>query len=154
MFAKNVSNNSHLEDSGISLLVFPSATNLKLYISVIPKIAKKVIMNLDSSKAFSTDCILVVVLKNCELELSCVLAELFSIFLKKSCFLDSWKIASVVPLFKNVGEMSTAKNYHSVSLLRLVNKFCEKHVIGFLMTWRNVVYFLVSSMVLGLLNQL
>ena len=92
--------------------------------------------------------------QNCELELSYVLAELLSIFLEESCFLDSWKFFSVVPLFKNVGEMSTAKNYHSVSLLRLVNKFCEKHVIGFLMTWRNVVYFLVSSMVLGLLNQL
>ena len=128
MFPKNFCNSSHLEDSGISLLAFPSTTNLKLYISVIPKIAKKVILTLDSSKASSTDCILLVVLKNCELELSCVLAELFSIFLKKSCFLHSWKIVSVVPLFKNVGERSTAKNYHSVSLLRLVNKFCEKHV--------------------------
>ena len=128
LFPKNFCNSSHLEDSGISLLAFPSTTNLKLYISVIPKIAKKVILTLDSSKASSTDCILVVVLKNCELELSCVLAELFSIFLKKSCFLHSWKIVSVVPLFKNVGERSTAKNYHSVSLLRLVNKFCEKHV--------------------------
>ena len=66
--------------------------------------------------------------QNCELELSYVLPELFSIFLKKSCFLDCWKILSVVPLFKNVGERSTAKNYHSVSFLRLVNKFCEKHV--------------------------
>ena len=66
--------------------------------------------------------------QNCELELSCVLAELFSIFLKESSFLDCWKIVSVVPLFKNVGERSTAKNYHSVSLLCVVNKFCEKHV--------------------------
>ena len=86
LFPKNFSNSSHLEDSGISLSAFPSTTNLKLYISLIPNIAKKVIMNLDSSKASSTDCILVVVLKNCELELSCVLAELFSIFFKESLF--------------------------------------------------------------------
>ena len=65
---------------------------------------------------------------NCELQLSYVLAELFSIFLKESCFLDCWKILSVVPLFNNVGERSTDKTYHSVNLLRVVNKFCQKHV--------------------------
>ena len=65
---------------------------------------------------------------NCELQLSYVLAELFSIFLKESCFLDCWKILSVVPLFNNVGERSTDKTYHFVNLLRVVNKFCQKHV--------------------------
>ena len=65
---------------------------------------------------------------NCELQLSYVLAGLFSIFLKESCFLDCWKILSVVPLFNNVGERSTDKTYHSVNLLRVVNKFCQKHV--------------------------
>ena len=29
----------------------------------------------------------------------------------ESCFLDCWNISSVVPVFKNVGERSTAKNY-------------------------------------------
>ena len=37
---------------------------------------KKVVMNLDLSKASGSDCIPVVVLKNCELELSYILAEL------------------------------------------------------------------------------
>ena len=32
------------------------------------------------------------------------LAELFSQCLKNSCFPDCWKAASVVPVFKNVGE--------------------------------------------------
>ena len=54
---------------------------------------KKVIMNLNSSKASGPDCIPVKVPKNCEPELSYVLAQLFSVF-------------------KNVGERSTAKNYH------------------------------------------
>ena len=40
---------------------------------------KKVIMNLDSSKASGPDCIPVVVLKNCEPELSHILAELFNV---------------------------------------------------------------------------
>ena len=47
LFAENSSKNSNLDDSGISLPVFPSRTNLKLHnISVTPKIVKKVITNL------------------------------------------------------------------------------------------------------------
>ena len=77
LFPENFSKNSNLDDSGISLPVFPSGTNLKLRnISVTPKMVKKVIMNLDLSKASSPDCIPVVVLKNCEPKLSDVLAEL------------------------------------------------------------------------------
>ena len=58
LFAKNVSKNSNLHDFCISLPVFPSRTNLKLYnISVTPKMVKKVITNLDSSKASGPDCI-------------------------------------------------------------------------------------------------
>ena len=87
---------------------------------------KKVITNLDSSKASRLDCIPVGVLKNCEPELSYILAKLFNNCLKESCFPDCWKVSSVVPVFKNVGERSTAKNYHPVSLLSVVNKVFEK----------------------------
>ena len=85
-------------------------------------------MNLDLSKASGPDCIPVVVLKNCELELSYILAELFNKCLKESCFPDCWKVLSVVLVFKNVGERSTAKNYCSVSLLSVVGKVFEKLV--------------------------
>ena len=68
-------------------------------------------MNLDLSKVSGPDCIPVVVLKNCELELSYILAELFNNCLKESCFPDCWNVSSVVPVFRNVGERSTAKNY-------------------------------------------
>ena len=128
-FAENFSLNSNLDHSGISLPVFPSRTNLKLHnISVTPKMVRKVVMNLDLSKASGPNCISVVVLKNCELELSYILAELFSKCLKESCFPDCWKVSSVVPVFKNVGERSTAKNYHPVSLLSVVSKVFEKLV--------------------------
>ena len=89
---------------------------------------KKVIMNLDLSKASGPDCILVVVLKNCAPELSYILAELFNKYLKESCFPYCWKVSSVVPVFKNVWERPTAKNYHSVSLLCVVNKVFKKFV--------------------------
>ena len=89
LITKAFSNNFNLDYSGISLPVFPSRTYLKLHdISITPKMVKKVITNLDSSKASGPDCIPVVVLKNCEPELSYILAELFNICLKESCFPD------------------------------------------------------------------
>ena len=107
LFAENFSKNSNLDDLGISLPVFPSRMHLKLHnISVTPKMVKKVIMNLDLSKASGPDCIPVVVLKNCELELSYILAELFNKCLKESCFPDCWKVSSMVAVFKNVGVCS------------------------------------------------
>ena len=48
--------------------------------------------------------------------------------LKESCFPDRWKFSSVVPVFKNVGERSTVKNYHHVSLLSVVGKVFEKFI--------------------------
>ena len=119
--------NSNLDDSGVSLPVFLSRTNLKLHnISVTPKMVRKVVMNLDLSKASGPDCIPVVVLKNCEPELSYILAELFNKSLKESCFPDCWKVSSVVPVFKNVGERSSVKNYCPFSLLSVVSKVLEK----------------------------
>ena len=89
MFAENFLKNSNLDDSGISLPVFSSRTNLKLHkIFVTPKMVEKVIMNIDLSKTSGPDCILVVVIKNCEPELSYILAELFNKCLKESCFPD------------------------------------------------------------------
>ena len=74
-------------------------------------------MNLDMSKTSGPDCIPVVALKDSEPKRSCTLAELFSKCLKKSCFPDCWKVSLLVPVFKCVGERSTAKNYCPVSLL-------------------------------------
>ena len=123
LFAEKFSKNSSLDDSGISLPVFPSRTSLKLHnISVTPMMVKKVITNLDLSKSSGPDCIPVLVLKNCELELSYILAELFNKCLKESCFPDFWKVSSVVPVFKNFVERSTAKNYCPVSILSVVSK--------------------------------
>ena len=47
---------------------------------------KRVTTNLDPPKASGLGCITVVVLKNCEAELSYILAELFNMCLKESCF--------------------------------------------------------------------
>ena len=69
-----------------------------------------------------------VVLKNCEPEISYILAKLFNTCLKESCFPDCWEVSLVVPVFKNVGERSTAKNFHPVSFLFVNSKVFEKLV--------------------------
>ena len=131
--AKLFAKNSNLDNSGISLPPLPSRTNLKLHnISVSSTMVKKVIANLDSSKASDPDCIPLVVLKNFEPELFYMLAGLFSKCLKEFCFPDCWKASSVVPVFKNVGERSIAKNYCPVSLLSVVSDSLK--IIGLLIT--------------------
>ena len=120
---------SNLDDQVIPLPVFPSRTNLKLHnISVTPKTVRKVVMNLDLSKASGPDCIPVVVLQNCQTEFFYILAEIFNKCLTESCFPGCWRVSSVVPVFKNLGERSTAENYHPVSLLSVVSKVFEKLV--------------------------
>ena len=75
-----------------------------------------------------------VVLKNCEPEHSFILAKLFNKCSKESCFPDCWKVSSVVPVLKNIGKRSAAKNYRPVSLLsskvfeKLVNNRIADHL--------------------------
>ena len=119
LFAENFSKNSNLDYSGISLPGFPSRTNLKLHnISVTLNIVKKVIMNLDLSKASHADCIPVLVLRNSDPELSYILAELFNKSLKESCP-DCWKVSFEVPVFKNVGKSLQFKSD------TLIVSFCD-----------------------------
>ena len=156
LFAENFSKNSNLHGSGISLPVFPTRTNLKLHtISITPKMVRKVIMNLDLSRASRPGFIPMVVLKNCELQLSYILAEFFNKFLKESCLPDCREVSLMVSVFKNVWEESTAKNYCPVSLLSVVSKVFEKLVNNRIVdSLEKCVFFLISSIVLDLPDQL
>ena len=87
---------------------------------------KKIIMNLDVSKASGPDCVPVVVLKNCEPELPYIIPELFNKCLKVPYFPDCWKVSSVVPVFKNIRKRSAAENYCPVSFLSVVSKVFQK----------------------------
>ena len=117
---------------------------------------KKVITNLVSSKVSGLDCISVVVVKNCGPELSYILAELYNMCLKGSCFRDCWKVSSMVPVFKNVGKRSTAKTTACpVSLLSVISKVFEKLVNNRIIDQlEKYGLFCISSMVLGLFDQL
>ena len=92
------------------------------------------------------------VVRNYEPKLSYMLAELLNKFRKQSCFPDSWKLSSLVPVYKNVGERSIAKNYDPVSVLFVVSKVLEKLVNNRIVDHlEKLCLFSVSSMVLGLL---
>ena len=61
----------------------------------------------------------------------------------------------MVPVFKNVGERSTTKNYRPVSLLSVVSTVFDKLVNNRIVHHlERCVFFLISSMILGLLDQL
>ena len=77
--------------------------------------------------------------------------------LEESCFSNCWKISLVVPVFKNVDERSTAKNYRLVSLLFVLSTVFEKLVDNKIIDHLEKcgeMFFWISSMVLGLLDQL
>ena len=64
-------------------------------------------------------------------------------------------VSSVVPVFKNVEERSTAKNNALlVFFLWLVKSLKNLEVTRLLITKRNVIFFLISSLGLGLVDQL
>ena len=87
MFAENFPKISNLDDSGISLPVFFSRTNLKRHnISLTLKLVQKVTTSLALLKVFGPDFIPVVILKNCKPELLYMLAELFNMCLMEFFF--------------------------------------------------------------------
>ena len=71
-------------------------------------------------------------------------------YLKESCFSNGWKISSVVPVFKNVGEKSTAKNYPPVSLLSVVSNL---DMVVDRLKKCDLVFLLISSMATCLRKQ-
>ena len=69
--------------------------------------------------------------------------------------LFSRKVSSLLLVFKNVGERSTSINYHPVSLLSVVSKVLEKLANNKIFDHlEKCDFFVIPSMVLGLLNQL
>ena len=89
---------------------------------------KQIRTDLVSSKTSDPDCMPMMILKNFEAKLSYMLADLFNINWKASCFPDCRQVSPVVTVFKNVGERSVSKTYHTANLLSVVTKIYEKHV--------------------------
>ena len=61
----------------------------------------------------------------------------------------------MVPVFKNVGKRSTGKSYRPISFLSVVSKVFEKDLNNRIVNnYKNFAFSLISSMVLGLLDEL
>ena len=79
-------------------------------------------------------------------------------YLKQSYFLDYWMVSYVVPVFKNVGERSKGLLQKSTTLLFfflwLVKSLKNVQIIDLLIAQRNKAFSLISSMILGLFDQL
>ena len=117
-----MANNSVLNKSKSAILPLFNSLDMLSSASDKAKLFAKIFSknsNLDDSGiSLPVDCVLVVILKNCESELSYILADLFDMSLKESCFPDCWKI----------WERSTARNNHPLRLLSVVSKVFEKLV--------------------------
>ena len=110
----------------ISLSVFPSRTTLKMHnIPATPMLVKKVKTNFDLSNASSSDCIPVMVLKICQSKLSHLSANSLKCACRNLVFQIVGKLASMFPVFKNVGERSATKNYHPIVFLLSLVKFLK-----------------------------
>ena len=147
LFPENFSKNSHLDDSGISLPVFPSRTNLKLHnISLTPKMVKNFIMNLDLSKASGPDCIPVLVLRNCEPEIFYILAELINNCMKESCFPDCWKVSSMWSLYlKMLVKGLQLKSATLLVVSKVFEKLLNNRIVDHLEKFSDLLYGFRSS---------
>ena len=86
IFVKIFPENFNLDDSGISLSTFSARSYLKLHnITVSPNIVKTGITDIDPLRpGCGPDCTKMVILQNCEPELSYILVDLFNMGQKES----------------------------------------------------------------------
>ena len=87
-----------------------------------------ILKSLDTSKASGPDGIQNIVLKSCADSLSTPLVVLFRRSLLEGQLPAQWKQASVIPIFKNKGARSDARNYRPISLTSCVGKVMERLV--------------------------
>ena len=88
---------------------------------------KRILLNLDTSKASGLDGISPIVLKKCALELTPVLCKLFSLSYKSGIFPSTWKSARVQPVPKK-GKKNVASNYRPISIIPIMSKVMEKAI--------------------------
>ena len=112
-------------------------------------------MNFGLLKASGPNCIPVVVLMNCKPKLSYILVELFNKCLKKSFFQTVGRSLWCSLYLRMLGNGLQLKSTTLlVFFLWSVKSSKNLRLRQLLITQRIVVFFLISSLVLGLLNQL
>ena len=128
IFNRYFSSISTIDDSNVTIPDFPVRTNASLDIfQITPNQVRDILQILKVGKASGSDYISHQMLKK-TCDTVCVpLALLFNISLSKAEYPTQWKIAIVMPLFKN-GDKTLASNYRPIALLSTVGKVFEKLV--------------------------
>ena len=85
------------------------------------------ILQLDSNKGAGFDLLPPLFLKNCAGSLSVALTYIFNKSLSSGIFLDEWKFAFIVPIFKS-GKKSLIENYRPIVKLSTIPKLLDKIV--------------------------
>jgi hypothetical protein len=88
-----------------------------------------ILSNLDTKKATGPDTISCTFLKQCAGELAPSLTMLFNLSLSCGIVPDSWKLANVIPVYKN-GDKRQCCNYRPVSLLSVISKVLERSILN------------------------
>ena len=90
---------------------------------------RSVMKNLDVDKTVGPDCINPRMLHNCYLELSYPITMLFHCICRSGTFPRLWKVARVMPVFKNRDSVSDPLFYRPVSVMPTLALLFER-VIG------------------------
>ena len=124
-----------LKDENIDPPHFPLRTNgLLSSIELSREEILDILQILKLGKASGLDCVSHHLLKFTAQTVSIPLEKLFNLSLSRGTFPEQWKIALVIPLFKN-GDKTNTCNYRPIALLSAVGKVFErvvfKHVFNF-----------------------
>ncbi|CAB3981872.1 Hypothetical predicted protein [Paramuricea clavata] len=88
-----------------------------------------VLLNLDTNKATGPDGIPPRVLKETAHQIAPSLCSLFNRSLNSGSLPEEWKLANIIPVFKN-GDKTHVENYRPISLLCIVSKVLERCVLS------------------------
>lgn len=114
----------------------------KPYPVTLPELSR-VMRQMNSSGAEGIDGVPLKALKRCFAVVGPYLLRIVNTSISTSIFPESWKIAEVVPIYKNKGDINTAANFRPISLLSHMSKLLEKVVCNQLsayLTRCNVLY--------------
>lgn len=123
-FSYNQSNFDYTSNKHIASVQFTEA-------EVLNKLKK-----LDSCKGAGPDNIPPFFIKRCKFALALPLTLIFNQSLTEGCFPDKWKLARIVPIYKN-NDQSNIKNYRPISILSCFPKIFESLLYPFIYNLAN-----------------
>jgi hypothetical protein len=117
---------------------------------ILPNFVENQLTSLSKAKAMGLDGIGPMPLREAGSEISHSLTHIMNKSLSSGIFIDEWKRAKVVPIYK-VGDTSDVNNYRPVSILPILSKIINViFTTPFLPIYKATIFFIHTSLVLGL----